>query len=323
MKKSLPKSAVKESIDNLPAGLCFSLPSGMPLLINRVMYNLSLAIDGQSLQNAEGFWRTLTEGEIKNGAEAVSRGAQPVIRLPDGSFRTFSRSELTVEGRKVIQIIAADTTDLHNMAEQLRENNEALRQLGARLRSYNEQLGELTKREELLSAKMRIHDDVGRTLVRTRYALAQTNPEEQLDSLLDAWQSVADMLRCVIEPKQESSPLDYLRETAGAVGVRLVTNGAFPSARRTAELLTAAASEALTNAVRHGGATELTMEISETPLMIIARFTNNGAQPDGPVSEGGGIGGLRSKLERIGGSISTDISPVFCLTVCIPKQGGA
>ena len=95
MKKSLPKSAVKESIDNLPAGLCFSLPSGMPLLINRVMYNLSLAIDGQSLQNAEGFWRTLTEGEIKNGAEAVSRGVS-VLR---GWYRhgwPASRSALEV-----------------------------------------------------------------------------------------------------------------------------------------------------------------------------------------------------------------------------------
>ena len=320
MKHILPKSAIKESIDNLPAGLCFSLPSGMPLLINRVMYNLSLVIDGRSLQNAEDFWHTLAEGRFQNGAELVSHGEQPVIRLPDRGFRTFSRRELDVDGRVVVQLLAADTTDLHRLAGRLRENNDALRKLGARLVSYNEQMGELTKREELLSAKIRIHDDVGRTLVRTRYALTQGHPEEQVGPVLEAWQSVVDMLRCTIEPKPAPSPLRYLRETAQAVGVALVINGDFPPAGRTAELLTAAGSEALTNAVRHGKATVLTADLSETPCFLTARFTNNGIQPERAITEGGGIGGLRSKLERIGGSVSTETRPVFCLTVSIPKQ---
>jgi len=320
MKHTLPKSAIKESLDNLPAGLCFSLPSGLPLLINRVMYQLSLVIDGRSLQNAEEFWRTLTGGSFQNGAEPVSGGEQPAVRLPDGTVRTFSRRELTADGRRVVEIIAADTTDLHRLAGQLRENNAALCELSARLRRYNEQLDELAKREAVLSAKMRIHDDVGRTLVRTRYALTQSPPAEQAAPVLDAWQNVVDMLRCIIEPKPAASPLHYLQETAQAVGVALVIRGRFPPAGRNAELLTAAAGEALTNAVRHGKATELTVDITETPLLVTARFTDNGTQPVAEVIEGGGIGGIRKKLERIGGSVSTQAQPVFCLTVSVPKQ---
>ena len=323
MKRKLPRGAIKESVDNLPSGLCFALPSGMPMLVNRIMYNLSLAIDGRSLQNAEEFWHTLTEGALQNGAERVSFGAQPVIRLTDGSFRTFSRCRITVEGKDVIQIIAADTTDLYRLAQRLREDNDALRALGARLRSYNEQIGELTKKEELLTAKIRIHDEVGSTLVRTRYALAQTDPGEYFEPVLDAWENVADMLRCVIEPKPTPSAQEYLRDTAQAGGVRFIIEGSFPTEGRAVELMTAAAGEALTNAVRHGGATALTVKITETPLLMIARFTNNGTQPTEPIAEGGGIGGLRSKLERIGGSVCTETSPEFCLKVAIPRQGGA
>jgi len=329
MRRRISGGAVKESFDNLPMGLCFSLENGVPILVNRVMYGLCHAIAGESPRNAELFWQLLTEGEPRNGAARIVDGERPVIRLGDGSYRVFARRALNVDGRAVIQISATDITEAYCLAERLRKENEALRRLGERMRSYRENMDELTRREEILSAKIRIHDSIGRTLLRTRYALSEVdqeafpgrNREEMAEAALDAWEDIANMLRSEQEREMARLPLDYIRETAAAVDLKLVINGPFPADGRAAELFATVASEAMTNAIRHALATEMTIEITETALAYQARFLNNGEPPSGEYEEGGGLGSIRDKLERAGGGTRVTVSPVFCLTVILPKEG--
>ena len=83
-----------------------------------------------------------------------------------------------------------------------------------------------------------------------------------------------------------------------------------------------AASEALTNAVFHAGARKLNIMLSERENQWTMRFTNDGTQPEAPVTEGGGLGSLRKKLEREGGTMTIAGSPDFVLSVLLPKKGG-
>ena len=46
-------AAVKESFDNLPAGICFFAAGGMPVLCNRAMARLAFALTGRDLS----LWR--------------------------------------------------------------------------------------------------------------------------------------------------------------------------------------------------------------------------------------------------------------------------
>ena len=50
-KRIIGKNSIKESMDNLPDGICFSKLDGRPLLVNRVMQDISYAVFGNMLVN--------------------------------------------------------------------------------------------------------------------------------------------------------------------------------------------------------------------------------------------------------------------------------
>ena len=52
--QSILNPSVKESIDNLPMGLCCYWPGGLVKLKNRRMEELSFALTGESLARASG-----------------------------------------------------------------------------------------------------------------------------------------------------------------------------------------------------------------------------------------------------------------------------
>ena len=81
-----------------------------------------------------------------------------------------------------------------------------------------------------------------------------------------------------------------------------------------------AAPETLINAVRHAGADVLRIELKEEESELIVRFSNNGTQPTA-IIEGGGLGTLRSKVERKGGTMSIETEPEFALKLRLPKRG--
>ena len=50
-------------------------------------------------------------------------------------------------------------------------------------------------------------------------------------------------------------------------------------------------------------------------------FTNNGKKPEFIVTEGGGLGSLRIRLEEVGGSMNIFTKPEFVLAVTLPEKG--
>ena len=51
-------------------------------------------------------------------------------------------------------------------------------------------------------------------------------------------------------------------------------------------------------------------------------FQNDGDRPDGEITEGGGLGSLRKKVEREGGTMMVKNNPEFSLTIALPKERG-
>ena len=320
-RKRIPGAAVKESCDNLPTGLCFAYPNGMPVLVNRRMYELCIRLTGNDLQDANDFWSVLTAGALTGGARRISApGAEHPVILADGEYRTFARRTLDMDGKPVIEVTAADTTALHRAADELARGNEELRLANQRLRKYGEQAFELTRSDELLSAKVRIHNEIGQTLTATRRLLAMEQENQAAGTVLTSWRHITEMLQGENEPKKSFSPLDQLQEAADVLGMRLTIRGELPDRGKDMELLVTVAAEMLTNAFRHAGATELTMEVSCTERGCRARFTNNGLPPEREITEGGGMGSLRRRVEKLGGSFQVVSRPVFSLAIQFPRQ---
>lgn len=322
-KNTVTRDSIRESANNLPMGLCFARSSGQPFLVNRRMESLSQELCGIPLQNAESFWQTMLEGELKNGAIRSRVLDVPAVIFPDGEAWVFDRQTFMMDGQEVVQMTAADTTELYGLTCRLKQDNSVLRGMNARLKLYGRKVEDLTRTQERLAMKVRIHDSIGQNLLATRYFLAQEAQGIEglsLEPVLQKWHQSIAMLRREEMPEETKGALKYLTDAAESAGVKVVVSGAMPDRGAAVEFIVAAGAEALTNAVRHADAKTLKIAIHEMPLVYVAVFTNDGEQPETTVQEGGGLSGLRKRIETAGGTMSVSAQPEFMLKITIPKD---
>ena len=315
-KNTITRSSIKEGVDKISSGLCFYRQGGRVILANRRINELCFNIAGRDLQNAQKFWGLLQNGEPVPGIERLQKGNQPVFRLEDGTVWTFSCRELS----GIFQLSAADTTEIHAVTETLREKNKELESLNLRLRKYGENVDELTRAKERLETKSRIHSELGQALLASRRYLVGGSDEEVIP--LEQWRGSIAMLRKEAELRNSEKPLEMLQRISAATGISTQIAGTLPTSEDVQKLFVEAAAEALTNAISHAGAKTLFVTLTETELSYSASFRNDGTRPNGEITEGGGLGSLRKKLEREGGSMEIKSCPDFELLVTIPKKGG-
>lgn len=312
-KKAITPSSIKESLDHLETGLCFSQPNGLVMLTNHRMNELSHTIFGRALQNANLFWTALVSDQPVSGVKRIAAGEQPEFQLPDDTIWTFHRE--TLDG--VIQITAADTTRQHQMLDELRSKHRDLEEMNARIRSYGDKVDEYVIARERLETRVNLHGFLGQALLMTRHYLQYESGDAK--RIIDIWQRNIDVLRLEAEPQQETDSLTSLRNAARVIGMRVHVNGQLPENPQQRKLIAAIGAEALTNAVRHAGAKQLWIDVEENETAHIIRYTNDGATPSSPVTEGGGLSTARRKIEASGGRMRFETKPRFMLTIIFEK----
>lgn len=307
-------SSVKESLDQLETGLCFSQFSGLVLLTNHRMNELSHKLFGRALQNANLFWEALASGEHTKDAERIASGDCPEFRLADGSFWSFRREIL--DG--VIQITAADTTHQHHLVKELEDKHRDLEAMNARIRSYGVKVDEYIIARERLETRVNLHGFLGQALLMTRHYLQYESGNPQ--RIIDIWQRNIDVLRMETEPQQKTDTMVSLKNAAKAIGMQVHVRGQMPENGQLRRLIASMGAETLTNAVRHAGAKQLWIDVSETDAEYIIRYTNDGSVPTAPVTEGGGLSTARRKIEAAGGSMAIETFPRFVLAISFDKE---
>ncbi len=302
--------SIKESLDKLSTGLCFSFENGKPVLVNYKMNELHHRLFNEDLQNAEAFWHRLIHATVENDAECISSAESPCYKLSDGTVWSFSRKTIT----GFIQITAADTTQLYNVNKELEKKNVELTALNERLKDYGANVDEFIRSKERLETKINIHRELGQALLTTRRYLQ----DESENFPFEIWEKNISVLRKQAS-LSEDDPYEMFLQAANTIGVKLVVDGDLPEDTEIKNLFVSAAVEALTNAVRHGRATTLFVRTIETTDYYKVIFKNDGNQPTAPVKEGGGLGSLRKKIQRANGEMSVLCKPEFELAVTVGK----
>lgn len=315
-KNTITRSSIKEGIDKISSGLCFYQHGGRVILANQRINTLCFQIVGRDLQNAQSFWDQLCKGDPVPGVVRLESCNQPVFRLTDGSVWTFSCEEV----KGIFQLSAADTTRIHRVTEELKQKNIELTALNLRLRKYGENVDELTRSKERLEAKSRIHGELGQALLASRRYLLRGSDAERIP--LEQWRSCIALLRKEAEQRMTEKPLEMLQRIAASTGISTEITGVIPASEGVQKLFVEAAAEALTNAISHAQAKTLYIHLEETAETYCATFRNDGISPHGEITEGGGLGFLRKKLEREGGTMAIKCTPDFVLSVLLPKKGG-
>ena len=313
-RNSITRSSVKESLDWLNTGLCFAYKNGMVMLINHRMNNLSHTIFGRDIQNANAFWENLNDGEIQSGVARIFMGENPTFRLPDQTVWTFAHEVLG----GITQLTAAETTQLNKLTEELKEKNAELSVMNDRLRKYGENVDELTREKERLETKARIHRELGQALLLTRRYLQ--GESENTQELLNVLKRNIAMLRLESESPKNDEPLDMLMKAAHSAGIEIHINGRMPRQENIRRLFFEAATEALTNAVRHADAKNLYIVFAKRKDTRSVCFTNDGEKPQEKIIEGGGLGALRKETEQLGGTMKSYYKDGFALKLTVPAE---
>jgi signal transduction histidine kinase len=215
------------------------------------------------------------------------------------------------------------------------EARQELARTHAELQAAQLMLAESARTAERLHIARELHDAVGHHLTALSIHLdvaRRRSPED--DSLAQAHALSKSMLgevRAVVHALREPRSIDLpaaLSELARGVPqprVHLeIDEGLRVEDDAVAHAVLRGAQEAITNSVRHAGAENLWLTLSQQDedLVLSARDDGRGAER---VAEGNGLLGLRERLSALGGRVAVESAPGRGLTLrmTVPARGGA
>lgn len=318
-RETLSPDSVKQTLDRLNAGVAFADFGGRVILMNNALGKLSAALIGGNPRMLGELLSALSAPPPASGV--TRRGESPVLfRFPDGriwQFQTVPLAQPGLEG--YVQMTAQDLTELAEVNEQLARDNEALRVAIAKMRGMVERMADLIPAQEALSLKIRVHNEIGASLIALS-ELAHGGAGEETDAQIRA---LSNALR-FFGSTGYAAPGTFADACAQAreMHAELIFTGDMPRSRASESLIAAAARECVTNCVRHAHGKRVNVYITDRNGLLTVLVTNDGNAPEGPIREGGGLSSLRKKVESVGGEMYISTFPRMTLILNF-KEGDA
>ena len=244
-----------------------------------------------------------------------------IYRFPDGKALRFAQEQITTKaGVCYTQITAADVTELIRKQKQLKAENAKLAEANERLRLLFVQMPEIIREEETLAMKLRVHDDIGHSILAARRVLLQHTDLKEIRANAALWEQSISVLYRSNQMTAQSEPLEAAKKRAEELGVRVLLTGNEPQRQWIRALSALAICECAANCVRHADGTELYVCFRQKPDCMEVSLTNNGAVPKEKITEGGGLSMLRQRIEEAGGKMEVWSIPRFKLMLSLPEQ---
>ena len=288
---------IKLYLDKMPCGICCWRDNGRVLFSNICMNELCVAITNNSLLNGNHF-----RDAVKDGILTV-----------DGRVWRFACRKINVDGEPLSEMIASDITTEYAKTEALEKDKAELSRLNSELWEYYLSIDDSVQRQEILQAKMNIHDEMNRLMLST---MATDKEDTQaLDKIFSLWEQNA-LLLCMEADRSDSVlKRENVDSLAKALGVSLKWSAELPSviSDKQKELFFFTAQEAVINAVKHAQAREIEISFENKDGFLTCRFTNDGIVPKNDVRFAGGLANLEMLAEKQGATVKTEISDKFTL----------
>lgn len=318
IKRTLTPASLQMGLDGMRDGVLFSDERGMTVLINDKMQYILNRAAGAHAPGAESL-DNIGEKELINGCYTEKQGDSVFLILPDKSVYRIVKEKTKAKKSGFNEYIAYDVTELYGKSLEIKKRNDNARQVNEQIREYSRKMDSMIRDRELLSAKIRIHDDMGRALLSLRSYLSRQ--EKDREALLTLWRVTVSVLRCETVPDVSDDKMDALIRAAEAVDVTLNFDGEIPDSDTARDISAAAIRECLTNTVKHAGGANLYIKITTSGGKFTVKIKNDGRPPDKPIEETGGLHTLRKTVESAGGEMKTEWENGFELTVTADISG--
>lgn len=313
---SLTAMSIKEAIGSLSLGLCFYDETGRVLLLNEQMGKESEVLFARPLYDGLSFWKGI-EG-LSTASETLKAGEEKMVVLEGlkGHAKCFRRITHDFSGKRVYEILSTDISEELALKKELEGKNEELRAMGQRLRRYGENVSEVTREREILSARTKVHSNLGSLLLRTKKSLLAK--EGDYEPLLSEWKDITSL---IFASDEAMDKFEEAYKTAREVGVSIHYEGRRPPKDSNAERIFGdALLECAINAARHADGDLLEAKGNEGPHEYFLSIKTNGRRPPSKIKEGGGLSSLRIMAENSGGKMNVSISEGFSLSLTVPKE---
>ncbi len=301
-KNKINAFSVKEALENLPTGIAFMTDDIELLLSNHIIHRLCRELTEATLQSGSAFWTALLN--LQNDAACVIKGTEPAFALEDGTVWQFSKNLCRYDGDDYYEIKATDITKLYKLSENTRSVNEKLTQQQQRLKELTEVIGENTKKQVAVNMKINFHDNFGNLLTLTKKTIRGNENISETRALVDYWENLNGVIKELSSNDKQNITLEQIMIFADKLGCEIILNGELPKEEYNNTTILLCINEMLKNAYRHAGAQKLTVNISETDNETKLTIQNETKHRMPEIKEGGGLLGLRQRIEQAGGTMS-------------------
>lgn len=315
-KRELTALSLCEGLDQLPDGIGYSLPDGFPKLVNSRMQAISNAAFGAGVTDTRRLDERLQSRDLLPGCSVETDANNIFLRLPDGTVWRMKQQQTEIAGRPMVEMIAYDVTERYNDLAELRQRNETLEKVNRELRSYLDNMNRIVREREVLSAKTKLHNEVGQSLLAIEAYLKE--PDGDREALMQQLRQTILLLQSDVPDEQQDRMADLYR-AAKALNLEIKIDGEIPQNWK--PLIEVAIHECLTNTVKHARGRLVQVKVTEDGGNYVIALTNDGEPPAGAVRETGGLANLRALTERLGGTMEIKSAPVFRLVLRLKKEG--
>ena len=316
-RRALSHDSIKQALDMLPSGICYFTPFGNVKLCNRQMDSLFRTISQSDLQTLAELQEALSDCDDCSGVIRLSRERQTYL-FPDGKAWRYRQTEVKAsDGVVYTEAVFSDITELYNKKLELKAQIKRLSDISRELKWLSDNAMILTREKEVLSAKTKLHDDMGAGLIAIRHILLH-NRTEEAENAMDLFRRAVSTIKYDNAYPQGLSELDRFLHDAEAIGIKVNLSGELPQQEELRQVMILAMRECLTNSVCHAEATSMHIMAEKKEDSFSVRITNDGRPPETEVVPKGGLHNLYRNIIDCGGTMEIQSKPVFELTVILP-----
>lgn len=295
---------IERCADELACGICYWKDNGHVLFANDCMNSLSTQMTGKPLMDGNRMRNAITDSIMTVGERVWQ----------------FSICDIAYGKEMLHELIASDVSELFAESRALQDNNDRLQQMNEDLRLYGLKIDETVHRQEMLQAKINIHDEMNRLMLSTM--AADLENEEELNQIFSLWERDALLLCMESNENQSEDAFRQLNDLAQALSIEVLWENDLLNKlsiqQRT--LFFIAAQEAITNAVKHGQARKLHISFTETQKDICCLFGNACDNPKKNTQFTGGLANLSVLAEEQNVIVSAKAGETYILSLIFPKN---
>ena len=304
IKKYPGRIAIKQAFDALSDGIAFANSFGQITYINNSLKNTLVSIDILSHNRMKEIIGSI-KTKAENNGRIVSDNTY-IVNIDERAYKFSFDNSLS-------QLSCIDVTDEEKLIKQIEDNKILLERANKELKENLEKIDEIQREEELLSIKGQVHDNLAQQLSILHMFILNDNSNNLIEL-----KNMLKSLEITESENIEEGFITSLTKLLKMIDVDLTVRGEIPQDLEVKAFIHKFIKETTTNAIKHGMATEIKVNIEQTDKFTIIHVTNNGYAPN-KIEFGNGLNSILTELNKYKGTIDFNYQDQFTIIATLEK----